>query len=277
MKNAKTVLLIIFASFLIPTTTLAQVIHKDDLEHLVAILKTSPPDIPGNFPKDSLYVRNKPLEDHFTDFFVKKPDNLDQLYPLVDEEGNINSRLNLGPDYSHLRTLQFYDRQKMIVLLHNQRFESGTYYLTTWIVEGDSLRFDKLYNNPLGGGIGNLRIDSNYKSDGDGNRFFVLQKITPDMGYEGGSYHLFQLSRYGDFFELWQSEYYSDLQSNTGAEHIVMYQFLSGTDFLVQEYWYDLTKKRDDSSARPRSTLERKLTDSKLQLLNLDDLKKIGY
>lgn len=276
MNYAKSVLLLIIVSFLIPTPSLAQVIHKDDLEHFVAILKTSPPDIPGNFPKDSLYVRNKPLEDHFTDFFIKKPDDLDQLYPLVDEEGNLNSRLNLGSDYSHLRTLQFYDRQKMIVLLHNQRFESGTYYLTTWIVEGDSLRFDKLYNNPLGVGIGSMRIDQNHRIFG-GNRFFVLQKITPGMGYEGGSFHLFQLSRYGNFFELWQSEYYSDLQSDTGTEHIVLYQFLPGMDFLVQEYWYDLTKKREDGSARPHGSIERNLNDSKHQLLNLDKLKRIGY
>ena len=97
------------------------------------------------------------------------------------------------------------------------------------------------------------------------------------MGWDGGSYYLFQLSRYGDFFEIWTKDYYTDTQGPNGSEHLVLYKFLNGTDFLVQEYWYDLTRKIDTTDHNRRRYFERTLVDSKLELINLREILESGY
>ncbi len=272
MSFKRALLTVLLFSLALQVNSTAQIIHKNDLESAVGILKTSLPDRPRNLHRDSTYISNEPLELEFTDFFIKDPGNLDDLYPLYDEEGFHNSRLSLGHRYSHLRTLRFHNGRTMLVLLKNERHESGTYYLTSWKVVGDSLHFEKLYHKPLGVGIGSMRIDPNYKGDSKGNSLFVLQKLMPDIGYDFGSYHLFQFTRYGDFHELWAKTYYTNLQGKTGNEYIVMYKLLSGNDFLLQEYWYDLEQINDPATGNPRGLLERTLTDSKFELIDLRDL-----
>ncbi len=271
------ILLTLLISFLLQETSFSQVVHRDDLENFVGILKTSPPDRPRDLHRDSTYIRNEPLENKFTDFFSEDPGNLDELYPRLDEEGRINSRLTLGNSYSHFRTLRFYNGQTMLVLLKNDQFESGTYYLTSWKIFGDSLQFQKLYQKPLGVGIGSMRIDPNYGRDSKRNTLFVLQKITPGGGSDYGSYHLFQLTRYGDFHELLERTYFTDMQGTSGKEKVVMYKFLIGTDFLLQEYWYDIIQKPDTISRYSRAIIERTLTDSKLELIDLTKLVVTEY
>ena len=117
--------------------------------------------IPNDLHRDSTYISNEPLDSVFIDYFLTDPGNLDVIYPRMDENRVINSRLQLEDDYTNSKKLEFIGSNDMVVLLRNDRYESGAFYLTKWTKEGDSLRFEKLYPQPFL--FTNTRFDHDHK------------------------------------------------------------------------------------------------------------------
>jgi len=241
-----------------PLNIEAQIIHKNDLESIVAILKTSHPNNQSELNSDSIYIGNKPMESNFSILFTNTPDNIDELYPVNYDEPIRNSRLRLSHQNLSTQTLMIEPDRKLLVLFWNSMHESSAFYLTSWEIFGDSLYFEKLYEQPINVGIANLEFGQKYIKDYYGNYIFILSKSSDE-------YLVYQYSREDNFYELISKSYSTKKTSNYGTEHNVVLKFLDRKDLLIQEYWFNYEAYREQNYAY----VVRNLIDSKFEIIDL--------
>jgi hypothetical protein len=243
---------------LCPYNIAAQSIHKKDLENIVAILRTSHPNLTQNSINDSIYVGNKPIDSEFLRILKNPQNNIDQLYPVNYDDPIRNSRLRISNQDLSSQTLLIEPNRKILILFWNSMHESSAYYLTSWEIFGDSLHFEKLYELPINLGIANLEFDQNYIKDYNGNYIFILSKSSDE-------YLVYQYSRNNNFHELLKKSYSTEKTSYNGTEHNVVIKFLDRKDLLIQEYWFSYEAKRENNYVY----VVRNLIDSKLEIIDL--------
>lgn len=262
---------IILLSFCLTSqNVVGQIIHKNDLENFIGVLKTTPVNKPDTWPKDSLFYSSLPLENHFTHYAIGSTyKEMTEQYPY-DWNTNETYSIAFWPNSRLVRSLEVLEKDWMLVAFHNGGYESGASFLTLWEVQGDSLSFRYVFSDPFITGIGSAQLEQNYIIDVYQNLIFVVKDSFGDGGKSWGSYHFIALDEENNLLHLLEKKF----RSNSRSESYILYKFLWKEDLLIQRYEFSKSLYFEKFDGRKYQLTDRILESSNHELIDLIELVK---
>lgn len=265
------ILLFLLFTLLIYTNSFSQTIHKDDVKDFVAVLATTPLNKPSNWQSDQEFVRNKPLESEFHEYFIgKNPRELQNEFPRWDgKSSSTYSILSIPNNQRFNFTLSIHEARIQLVLFRNNQFEGGTNYLTIWKSIGDSLEFIHLSEIPIYSGNRIKGLRSDYLINEAGVLYLTTEMSTGYDFYNGLEITFYQLSKDYDLTELLTkySQYtLPSINSSDGFYEMFSYEYIQPHYLLMNSSRMSGSKVQDDQLVE---YFDFKLDSTSSELINL--------
>ena len=249
----------------------AQTIHKDELKEFSAVLVTVPLQKPSSWPADQKFMRNKPLEDQFHEYFIgRSPRELRKELPLWDGESvSAFSILSIPNNQRFNFVLPIPEINRTLVLFRNSQFEGGTNYLTIWKPKGDSLEFVHLAKHPIYSGNRIKGLRSDYMINEAGDLYLITEMSNGYDFYDGMELTFYQLSQNYRLTELvtGYSQYtLPGINAADGFKKTFSYEFIEPHYLLTHSSKLTGTKVTDDQKVE---NFDFKLDSTDAELINL--------
>lgn len=244
------ILLILLFAVLLCGNSYSQTIHKDELEEFSAILITTPLNKPSDWPSDQKFVKNKPLETQFQEYFIgQNPREVRNEYPRWDGKSTSTISIISIPNNQRFNfILSIPEKRIQLVLFRNSQFEGGTNYLTIWKPKGDSLEFMHLSEHPIYSGNRIMGLQSDYLINQVDEIYLVTEMSNGHDFIDGLEFTFYQLSENYSLTELLKANTRYTLPSTNsedGFYEMFSYEFINPHYLLLNSSKMTGTKVQD--------------------------------
>jgi hypothetical protein len=265
------IILFLLFTLLIYSNSYSQTIHKEDLKDFAAVLVTTPLNKPSNWQSDQDFVKNKPLEPQFHEYFIgQNPRELQSELPRWDGKSTSTFSIISIPNNQRFNfTLYIPEKRIQLVFFRNSQFEGGTNYLTIWKPKGDSLEFIHLSKTPIYSGNRIKGLRSDYMVNEAGDLYLTTEMSSGYDFYDGLEVAFYRLSKDYHLTELFNkySQYtLPSIRSSDGFYEMFSYEFIHPHYLLMNSSKMSGSKIQDDQLGE---YFDFKLDSTNSELINL--------